>query len=1048
MRKEFLLFFFFLTGFTFSGNAQETFLGINHVHLPPQIARNDIRMATRDEAGLLWFVTANGLYRYDGDDLLHFGLDTKPKLPSLAITHICTDRQGNLWIGFKNRVARFDLKHWTISTIYSKDWNLLNPRDKEVTALAYLPDGKLYVGTQSGKLFVAENKRLRQIADLGEGRRKFSPTGPALVEPSVQNIQMPVTGQIWLSTKDGQLVSINVQKNGYAKPVYYHFKESAGLSIQNICYDTSGQCLFSVDQKGLFRADIRELYRYRNHKSFKSLNFSEKEFIKPVSLPDSVQLNDYSLFFYIPGGRVALITSGKDQSKDIYIYNFPSNNWIRSATPFYNQFPGELIHSIFSGPENKVAYISSDGGLTAVFSRKLPLRVLLNRRDNINSIRAIYVTGDRLYSSSYQDYFIRYNSSTDAKKRLKILLVYRILPWAADSLLLATEGGGLYWYQPSENKFTSLGNKLSLASAKQVYQSAYVYALCRINDRLLLEGTNRGIHLIDPRRKLLYPVFSNPSSQKMQAVATNAIIPWSPLNRSVNNKYIVATGTGVFVANIRNGHTRYLLADNIPDEIRQTEVFNLIHFDGNIWMGTNGQGVLVADSSGQLLSMEWLNSKLTGQVIYSINKSGKKILLATNRGLNILNMTDSSLVSYTSADGLPSDEFNRAAYFQNEEYVYLGTTNGIVRWNKKQPKSAGLPVKNEIHINKFVIAGEKNKETTLYNLGYLPGDSIKFQIPPHTQYFSITFGKPGMEDKKYDYYYRLSSNDSWVKLGDRREITFYQMAPGDYNLQIANSLKGGKSFMNQIQIPLAKLPAFYQTLWFKGILLLIFVAVVIFIFRFREMQRNKERSLRMRIAGDLHDEVGSSLTQIWHQAQHEISQSEFVGENSPSGKGPKIKNRLNAIANTSREALSMMSDMVWSIDARYDKMEELILRMKDYVYRLKNESGVAIRIAVSGNYENKKVSQAVRQNLFLLFKEAITNAAKHGDGDRVEVNIEIGEKRLMLQVINSYNRKCTRDNNTIQGGNGLENMQRRVDKMSGQLHIKHAGDKYILIVTI
>src|SRR3546814_12503331 len=106
--------------------------------------------------------------------------------------------------------------------------------------------------------------------------------------------------------------------------------------------------------------------------------------------------------------------------------------------------------------------------------------------------------------------------------------------------------------------------------------------------------------------------------------------------------------------------------------------------------------------------------------------------------------------------------------------------------------------------------------------------------------------------------------------------------------------------------------------------MLIPVLLVAVVFRYREIQLQKERRLRIKIADDLHDEVGSSLTRIWHQASQAI---------------PVMEQRkpLQAISETSREAIATMSDIVRSIGARFDTLSHMIMRMKDDVFKLEDE---------------------------------------------------------------------------------------------------------------
>ena len=96
-------------------------------------------------------------------------------------------------------------------------------------------------------------------------------------------------------------------------------------------------------------------------------------------------------------------------------------------------------------------------------------------------------------------------------------------------------------YKPSINQLSATGTRLALMQAASVYQSQYITVLCRVNQHLLLEGTTRGMHLIDPVNKKLYPVFSNPSAQNMQAVKINVIIPYPFDHAAAKSKFLVGT---------------------------------------------------------------------------------------------------------------------------------------------------------------------------------------------------------------------------------------------------------------------------------------------------------------------------------------------------------------------------------------------------------------------------------------------------------------------------------------------------------------------------
>ena len=117
----------------------------------------------------------------------------------------------------------------------------------------------------------------------------------------------------------------------------------------------------------------------------------------------------------------------------------------------------------------------------------------------------------------------------------------------------------------------------------------------------------------------------------------------------------------------------------------------------------------------------------------------------------------------------------------------------------------------------------------------------------------------------------------------------------------------------------------------------------------------REQRLRTKIAEDLHDEVGSSLTRIYFQADMPQMQSRSIAED---------KTALEKIAASSKEALGVMSDMVWSIDAQFDTTDDLVSRIRDYINHLQNDLDISVTLELRGDYASRPLSQMIRQGLF------------------------------------------------------------------------------------
>jgi len=183
-----------------------------------------------------------------------------------------------------------------------------------------------------------------------------------------------------------------------------------------------------------------------------------------------------------------------------------------------------------------------------------------------------------------------------------------------------------------------------------------------------------------------------------------------------------------------------------------------------------------------------------------------------------------------------------------------------------------------------------------------------------------------------------------------------------------------------------------------------------------------ERELfRSKLSSDLHDDVGSILTGL-------AMQSELLG----SFIDEKHQPTANNISNLSREAMGRMRDTVWAIDARKDKIEDLVDRMLDFSDNLLISKNISFEFQNNIQQKDQKIKPEIRQNIYLIFKEAITNIAKYSNGNSATTSLSIKDKNILLDIKDNGNI----DASTIKtSGLGLSNMKMRTESIGGQFQI-------------
>ncbi len=199
------------------------------------------------------------------------------------------------------------------------------------------------------------------------------------------------------------------------------------------------------------------------------------------------------------------------------------------------------------------------------------------------------------------------------------------------------------------------------------------------------------------------------------------------------------------------------------------------------------------------------------------------------------------------------------------------------------------------------------------------------------------------------------------------------------------------------------------------------------------LQRNKEKiaelnrilDLRQRLSADMHDDIGSSLSSISLYIHSLLLQSRDVQQ----------INILEKIRDNAQHIQDQMSDIIWSVNPKMDKMAELVARMRKFGADITEPIGIAFEFSASSEITHLNIEMSLRRHLYLMIKEAINNAAKYSNAKKITVRMSLNQQRLSI---------CIEDNgigfniDASVGGNGLTNLKNRAQTIQAQLEINSA----------
>lgn len=223
-----------------------------------------------------------------------------------------------------------------------------------------------------------------------------------------------------------------------------------------------------------------------------------------------------------------------------------------------------------------------------------------------------------------------------------------------------------------------------------------------------------------------------------------------------------------------------------------------------------------------------------------------------------------------------------------------------------------------------------------------------------------------------------------------------------------------------------------------ALVLISVIGVGLFVSRNRLRNQMKELELRNRIAADLHDEVGSSLSSI-HMLSQIATQKQTADDSQ--------KEILTRMSNNARETMDKMGDIVWMIKPGESEGTNLKQRMERFAHEICSSREIATEINLE-ELEKTKLSMEQRKNIYLIFKEALNNAAKYSGAEKIIINAATQNKRLKMIVSDNGKGFNPAD---AGWGNGLDNMENRAKDLGGDFNIESGigkGTKITLTVPV
>lgn len=413
------------------------------------------------------------------------------------------------------------------------------------------------------------------------------------------------------------------------------------------------------------------------------------------------------------------------------------------------------------------------------------------------------------------------------------------------------------------------------------------------------------------------------------------------------------------------------------------------------------------------------------QVLYGIVPDDQgRFWISSNGGLIRYEPGTGRWKRFDVHDGLQSNEFNTNCFTKCKDgRLAFGGPEGINVFDPAYFEDRHVP---------FYVYGTSVRVQDTLIAGFNPlATEFSFSMRPKERSVELEYSSTLMFDRE-DIRYQVQlvgADHDWVDMGNKEVARYINLNPGPYVFRLRASNADGQWSENIFETQLRVIPAFYQTYWFVVLCSLLSLSIVYAFYRYRIRQLRKLEAVRNRISHDLHDDVGSTLGSISIYSE--------VAKQMDAGSQPEV---LDKIGEASREMIDKLNDIVWSINPENDTFEKLESRMRGYATMVLQAAGIGFEFHTDPGLRDISLDMDDRRNLFLMFKEAIYNAAKYAQCSTVHIELKKEDRKLSL-IISDNGIGFDPDAVQAYNGNGLRSMRERAQAMKGELLIKSQKGK-------
>lgn len=1005
------------------------------------LPNNVINRIVRDSRGFLWFCTADGLSRFDGYTFTNYGTDQG--LPHPTVNDLLETATGEYWVATNAGLVRFDPRGVPLSRVVFADdadvaarqpmFTVIRPDNDDhlsrfVTRFQADHDGTIWCGTYNGLYRIEARGGRFALVSIDLGMPVAYPE-----QRYVNAIAADRFGTLWVATPNGLY-------RRWPDGSTAHYTAKDGLPdnfLHELMIDHEGSLWVGTRNAGFFRLMIDDSHAPPSV----AFTVTPRDFAQSEWTNQLFESADHKLWAGTARGLLEYLPGGDGQGKLYRLYT-PQN--------------GLIDHAITALAEDSGGSLWLGGG-TGAGAMKLARNGFVTY-DQLDGVAAVYsvfadragdvcfrgeVIGDKhatifdggkvdLLNQNQATYWPRYGSF-DGRQITWFLpdaVKGRNLGWVGEHVTLQTRsrewwlamGGeeGLYRFAATDN-FAQLksARPLEVFGRDSLLRGRQIWRLFEDSRERVwvatIDSTGNGLAVWERQSGQLHDLSETPN---LPSLKDNLVRSFGE-DRAGD----VWIGFNAELARVRNDTFSFF---GMQDGLPQGAILDMYaDHAGRLWLASSRGGLVrVDDPSGDkpaFVTYTTANGLSSNSIDVITEDLNGRIYVGSGRGLDELDPNTGRVKHFTTADGLASGAF-LSAFCDRRGTLWFGMHGGLSRFIPGAEEQTSPP---PIVITGLRIAGSTQTVSALGEKQISLSDLRAAQNELQIDFVGLSFA-PG---DVLRYQYKLGTAD-WSTPSKQRVVNLANLAPGRYRFMVRAVNSDGITSSEPALVTFRILPPFWLRWWFITLILLTVAAAAYGLYRNRVAQLLAVANMRMRIATDLHDDIGANLTRI--SILSEVAKQQFGNGNEDSS------NSLRSIAEIARESVASMSDIVWAINPERDSLRDLTRKMRQHADEIFTTRDIDLEFNAPHSDRELKLGINLRRDLLLIFKEAVNNAARHSNCSRVVIDFLLSERDLSLRIADNGSGF---DVAAERQGQGLVSMRRRAEKLNGSFDVDTSAAK-------